>query len=82
MPTIPSNSIPAPVAAPSVVARKPRTLVLCFDGTTNDYDNKVTNVIKLYSILRKDRVEEQLCYYQVSAQFYSFQHLLCVRRPE
>jgi uncharacterized protein (DUF2235 family) len=65
---------PAPNATPSEVTRKPRTLVLCFDGTSNEYGNKVTNVIKLYSLLRKDKVEEQLCYYQVSAPFYSFQH--------
>jgi uncharacterized protein (DUF2235 family) len=74
MPTGPSNSIPAPDPTPSGVARKPRTLVLCFDGTSNEYGNNVTNVIKLYSLLRKDRAEEQLCYYQVSATFYSFQH--------
>ena len=74
MPTGPSNSAPAPGATPNVVTRKPRTLVLCFDGTANEYGNNVTNVIKLYSLLRKDRVEDQLCYYQVSAMFYSFQH--------
>lgn len=74
MPTDPSNSAPAAGASPSEVARKPRTLVLCFDGTTNEYSKNVTNVIKLYSLLRKDRVEDQLCYYQVSAPFYSFQH--------
>jgi uncharacterized protein (DUF2235 family) len=74
MSTGPFNSTPAPDASPSGVARKPRTLVLCFDGTSNEYGKNVTNVIKLYSLLRKDRVEEQLCYYQVSAPFCSFQH--------
>ena len=44
-----------------------RRLVLCFDGTKDKFDDDVTNVIKLYSILAKDNVEEQLCYYQVSA---------------
>ena len=72
MSTGPSNSAPAPGATPNAVTRKPRTLVLCFDGTANEYGNNVTNVIKLYSLLRKDRVEEQLCYYQVSATFCSF----------
>ena len=74
MPTAPSNSTPAPDATTSGVARKPRTLVLCFDGTTNSYGNHVTNVIKLYSLLKKDKVEEQLCYYQVSAPFSCLQH--------
>ena len=72
MPTDPSSSTPALDATPSGATRKPRTLVLCFDGTSNEYGNKVTNVIKLYSLLKKDKVEEQLCYYQVSAPFYSF----------
>jgi uncharacterized protein (DUF2235 family) len=74
MSTDPSNSAPAPAASPVAVASKPRTLVLCFDGTTNEYNNNITNVIKLYSLLRKDKVEEQLCYYQVSAPVYSSQH--------
>ncbi|KAI0262681.1 hypothetical protein BGY98DRAFT_928937 [Russula aff. rugulosa BPL654] len=67
MSTGPSNSSPAPDATPSVT-RKPRagTLVLCFDGTLNEYGNNVTNEIKLYSLLRKDKVEEQLCYCQVT----------------
>ena len=73
MHTGPSNSTPAPEATP-IVTRKPRTLVLCFDGTTNTYDNNVTNVIKLYSLLKKDKVEDQLCYYQVSAPFSCFHH--------
>ena len=72
MPTGPSNPTPAPDATSSGT-RKPRTLVLCFDGTSNAYGDKVTNVIKLYSLLKKDKVEEQLCYYQVSAPSYCFQ---------
>jgi uncharacterized protein (DUF2235 family) len=64
--------------------RKPRTLVLCFDGTANEFGERVsqlsiaaldvaylvdviiqnTNVVKLYSILKKDDPKSQLCYYQ------------------
>ena len=51
--------------------QKPRRLVLCFDGTKDKFDNDVTNVIKLYSILAKDKVEDQLCYYQVSAPHFT-----------
>jgi uncharacterized protein (DUF2235 family) len=71
MPTGPSNSTPAPPATYSKT-RKPRTLVLCFDGTANTYGNNNTNVVKLYSLLKKDKVEDQLCYYQVSAPFSCF----------
>ena len=66
--------------------RTPRTLILCFDGTSNQYDGDVrlfssteiiprlltfaakqnTNVVKFYSLLRKDDdFDQQLCYYQV-----------------
>ncbi|KAI9465062.1 hypothetical protein BJY52DRAFT_1209897 [Lactarius psammicola] len=44
--------------------RKPRTLVLCFDGTSNEFSERNTNVVKLYSILKKDNPKSQLCYYQ------------------
>ncbi|EAU86154.2 hypothetical protein CC1G_03365 [Coprinopsis cinerea okayama7 len=43
---------------------KPRTLVLCFDGTSNEYDADNTNVVKLFALLKKDDFEQQLCYYQ------------------
>ncbi|KAL0961461.1 hypothetical protein HGRIS_006406 [Hohenbuehelia grisea] len=46
------------------VTKKGRTLVLCFDGTSNEYDSDNTNVIKFFSLLKKDDFNEQLCYYQ------------------
>ncbi|KAH9979975.1 hypothetical protein BGW80DRAFT_1514339 [Lactifluus volemus] len=48
-------------------SRKPRSLVLCFDGTANEFSKHNTNVVKLYSILKKDRPDVQLCYYQECA---------------
>lgn len=48
----------------------PRTLVLCFDGTTNQYDSDNTNVVKLFSLLQKDNMDEQLCYYQPGVGTY------------
>jgi uncharacterized protein (DUF2235 family) len=71
MSTGPSNSTSASANPPS--GRKPRKLVLCFDGTADSYDDTVTNVVKLYSLLKKDQVEDQLCYYQVSALSYRSQ---------
>ncbi|KAJ7078619.1 hypothetical protein B0H15DRAFT_860330 [Mycena belliarum] len=47
--------------APSVPQR---TLVLCFDGTADQYDGYNTNVVKLFALLKKDDFREQLCYYQ------------------
>ena len=77
VPTGPSYPTPAVATTSQVgVARRPRTLVLCFDGTADQYDSSVTNVVKLYSLLRKDVVEDQLTYYQVSAPFYGVQYCL------
>jgi uncharacterized protein (DUF2235 family) len=40
----------------------PRKLILCFDGTNNQYAATNTNVVKLYSML--ERSEDQMAYYQ------------------
>ncbi|CAE6482247.1 unnamed protein product [Rhizoctonia solani] len=49
---------------------KPRMLVLCFDGTTNIYDDTNTNVVKLFSLLKRDNREEQMVYYQPGVGTY------------
>ncbi|TDL22153.1 hypothetical protein BD410DRAFT_788855 [Rickenella mellea] len=48
--------------------KEPRTLVLCFDGTSNEYASQNTNVVKLFSLLKKD--QHQLCYYQAGIGTY------------
>ncbi|KAF9465244.1 hypothetical protein BDZ94DRAFT_1234674 [Collybia nuda] len=44
---------------------KARTLVLCFDGTSNEYDGDNTNIVKFLALLKKDDFNEQISYYQV-----------------
>ncbi|KAG8911061.1 hypothetical protein FRC00_007128 [Tulasnella sp. 408] len=44
--------------------RKSRTLVLCFDGTNDVFDEDNTNIIRLFAALEKARPNEQLVYYQ------------------
>ncbi|KAG8945473.1 hypothetical protein FRC04_000758 [Tulasnella sp. 424] len=45
--------------------RKGRTLILCFDGTGNQFrDDKNTNVVLLFSLLERNKPKEQLVYYQ------------------
>jgi uncharacterized protein (DUF2235 family) len=39
-----------------------RNIVLCCDGTSNEYSDYKTNVVKLFSILVKDN-SKQLCFY-------------------
>ncbi|EMD39825.1 hypothetical protein CERSUDRAFT_81159 [Gelatoporia subvermispora B] len=46
-----------------------RTLVLCFDGTADQYDSTNTNVVKFYDLLSKDDTQ-QLCYYQPGVGTY------------
>ena len=76
-----------------------RTLILCFDGTGNQFCESVsrsaqlppsqhrsivdpvdilqnTNVVKLFSILRKDIPKSQVCYYQESTHPTTFCHSL------
>jgi len=50
-------------------AIKPRTLVLCFDGTASQYGSNNTNLVRFYSLLKRDDHGSQLCYYQVSMAF-------------
>ncbi|KAG8904145.1 hypothetical protein FRC01_008851 [Tulasnella sp. 417] len=42
----------------------PRTLVLCFDGTGDSFDDDCTNVVRFVESLEKRRPDKQLYYYQ------------------
>lgn len=50
-------------SSPPASAGIGRTLVLCFDGTANAFDDDNTNVVHFFKLLRRD-TDEQLCYYQ------------------
>lgn len=41
-----------------------KTIILAFDGTSNQFGSKNTNVIRLFSLLEKDRPDIQILYYQ------------------
>ena len=42
-----------------------RTLVLCFDGTGDQFDADNSNIVQLVSLLNKDDTSQQMVYYQV-----------------
>ncbi|KAI9058264.1 hypothetical protein FKP32DRAFT_1688725 [Trametes sanguinea] len=66
-----ASAAKASSSASSIDERKPRTLILCFDGTAEQYDGENTNVVKFYSLLKKDDDEDQqLCYYQPGVGTY------------
>jgi uncharacterized protein (DUF2235 family) len=56
---------------PPAGSRTHRTLVLCFDGTGNEFDAKNSNVIKFYSMLKKDSWNDQRVYYQTGIGTYN-----------
>ncbi|KAJ7631645.1 hypothetical protein DFH06DRAFT_1223719 [Mycena polygramma] len=48
-----------------------RTLVLCFDGTGDQFDDDNSNVINFFTMLKKDDTSQQLVYYQAGIGTYS-----------
>ncbi|QRW26127.1 hypothetical protein RhiXN_11204 [Rhizoctonia solani] len=48
-----------------------RSIILCFDGTSNHFSNQNTNVVKLVELLKKDNPEQQMVYYQAGVGTYS-----------
>jgi uncharacterized protein (DUF2235 family) len=56
---------------PHAGSRTHRTLVLCFDGTGNEFDTKNSNVIRFYSMLKKDSWNDQRVYYQSGIGTYN-----------
>lgn len=48
-----------------------RNLILCFDGTSNRYNDKNTNVVKFMSLIKYDVPDRQLVYYQPGIGTYT-----------
>ncbi|TFK66192.1 hypothetical protein BDN72DRAFT_871607 [Pluteus cervinus] len=48
-----------------------RTLVLCFDGTGDQFDDDNSNVVNFFSLLKKDDPSQQLVYYQAGIGTYN-----------
>ncbi|VDB86472.1 unnamed protein product [Peniophora sp. CBMAI 1063] len=48
-----------------------RRLVVCIDGTSNQYGDKNTNVIELYRLIRKGEGDNQLTYYNSGIGTYA-----------
>ncbi|KAF8810983.1 hypothetical protein BYT27DRAFT_7134432 [Phlegmacium glaucopus] len=48
-----------------------RTLVLCFDGTGNQFSMDNSNIVEFFSLLKKDDPSKQLVYYQTGIGTYT-----------
>ncbi|KAJ7701379.1 hypothetical protein B0H17DRAFT_185765 [Mycena rosella] len=59
-----------PTASTELQPSAERTLVLCFDGTAEQYNGFNTNVVELFGLLKKDDFREQICYYQSGVGTY------------
>ncbi|KAB5593236.1 hypothetical protein CTheo_3318 [Ceratobasidium theobromae] len=59
-----ANGVPRPIEGG-------RTLIMCFDGTSDRYDQKNTNVVKFVSLLENNFPDKQLIYYQPGIGTYT-----------
>lgn len=51
-----------PGTRPPLTQRK--TIILAFDGTSNKFGLRNTNVIRLFSLFEKENPQKQVLYYQ------------------
>lgn len=51
-------------ASSSHADKQNKTLVLCFDGTLDRYNDAISNIARLVSFFEKNDPEQQLVYYQ------------------
>ena len=64
----------APITAEGLETIPPkhsnRTLVLCFDGTAEEFNTTNSNVVQFVSLLKKNDCSQQVVYYQVRVRCY------------
>ncbi|KAL0577577.1 hypothetical protein V5O48_004409 [Marasmius crinis-equi] len=48
-----------------------RTLVLCFDGTGDQFDSDNSNIVEFFKLLKKDDRSKQMVYYQAGIGTYT-----------
>ncbi|KZP04656.1 hypothetical protein FIBSPDRAFT_923299 [Athelia psychrophila] len=48
-----------------------RNLVLCFDGTGDQFDSDNSNIVEFFSMLKREDVTQQLVYYQAGIGTYT-----------
>jgi len=48
-----------------------RTIILCFDGTGDQFDTDNSNIVQFFSMLKKDDKSQQVVYYQAGIGTYT-----------
>ena len=60
-------------ALPPFIPQEPhagKMLIVCFDGTGNEFNTDNSNIVQLVSMLKKDDKTKQMVYYQVRLSFF------------
>ncbi|KZS92210.1 hypothetical protein SISNIDRAFT_429451 [Sistotremastrum niveocremeum HHB9708] len=60
---------------PPIDETRARTLVLCFDGTADQFDDDNSNIVNFFRLLKKDDPGRQMCYYQAGVGTYRSVHV-------
>ncbi|KAJ3818280.1 hypothetical protein F5880DRAFT_1685007 [Lentinula raphanica] len=66
-----SSSTSSQSIVPPLDAHSYRTLVLCFDGTGDQFDSDNSNIVQLFTVLKKDDRDKQMVYYQAGIGTYT-----------
>ncbi|CAE6502263.1 unnamed protein product, partial [Rhizoctonia solani] len=59
-----TTSFPQVIPPLDSITRPGRNLVLCFDGTGDQYDQDNSNIVRFVQLLKKDDKTKQMVYYQ------------------
>jgi len=63
-PTATSKTSEFPQVIPELATHKGRNLILCFDGTGDQFDQDNSNIVRFFQLLKKDDRSKQMVYYQ------------------
>ncbi|KAG5649691.1 hypothetical protein H0H81_002474, partial [Sphagnurus paluster] len=73
--TVPKETLtpPDPRFTPAIIPpeHSHRTLILCFDGTGDQFDDDNSNIVQLVSLLKKNDRSKQMVYYQAGIGTYT-----------
>jgi len=69
--TLLPNSNPYDEIIPHLDEVKHRNLILCFDGTGDQFDADNSNIVEFFSMLKRDDRSRQLVYYQAGIGTYT-----------
>ncbi|KDR86025.1 hypothetical protein GALMADRAFT_205254 [Galerina marginata CBS 339.88] len=70
-PGFPNSASEVPLEPTIPPDHEHRTVILCFDGTGNQFDDDNSNIVNFFTMLKKDDPEQQMVYYQAGIGTYT-----------